>query len=279
MTLDAVLVHRRSRWSGPGSSCSRASTSASACCTAILGRDEAGRRAAINTIGPLWDGNEVWLIVAGAAMFAAFPGWYATMFSGVVPGAGGAAGGADRPRHLVRVPRQARQRDLAAQLGRPDDRRQPGRAAADRGRRSAICCTGCRSTGAGEYTGTFWNLLQPYGLFTGVTLVAICVTHGATFIAPEDRPGRSRGTAACALARRSAPVTGLLVLGFVIWTHVDRGQGRAARTRWRSSPCWPCSPRPGWPHERSRGLGVRGDHGRDGGARVALDLHRAVPAG
>src|SRR6266566_7144139 len=47
----------------------------------IVGRDEAGRRAVINTIGPLWDGNEVWLIVAGAAMFAAFPGWYATMFS------------------------------------------------------------------------------------------------------------------------------------------------------------------------------------------------------
>ena len=48
---------------------------------APAGRDEAGRRAAINTIGPLWDGNEVWLIVAGAAMFAAFPGWYAAMFS------------------------------------------------------------------------------------------------------------------------------------------------------------------------------------------------------
>ena len=45
----------------------------------LIGRDEAGRRAAINTIGPLWDGNEVWLIVAGAGMFAAFPGWYATM--------------------------------------------------------------------------------------------------------------------------------------------------------------------------------------------------------
>jgi cytochrome d ubiquinol oxidase subunit II len=44
-----------------------------------IGTDEAGRRAAINTIGPLWDGNEVWLIVAGAGMFAAFPGWYATM--------------------------------------------------------------------------------------------------------------------------------------------------------------------------------------------------------
>src|SRR5262247_3180053 len=48
---------------------------------AAVGRNDAERRAAINTIGPLWDGNEVWLIVAGAAMFAAFPGWYATMFS------------------------------------------------------------------------------------------------------------------------------------------------------------------------------------------------------
>src|SRR5258708_37649936 len=46
-----------------------------------VGTDEPSRRAVINTIGPLWDGNEVWLIVAGAAMFAAFPGWYATMFS------------------------------------------------------------------------------------------------------------------------------------------------------------------------------------------------------
>ena len=47
----------------------------------VLGRDEAGRQTALGTIGPVWDGNEVWLIVAGAAMFAAFPGWYATMFS------------------------------------------------------------------------------------------------------------------------------------------------------------------------------------------------------
>src|SRR3954468_3417003 len=51
----------------------------------VIGRDDAERRAAINTIGPLWDGNEVWLIVAGASMFAAFPGWYATMFSGFYP--------------------------------------------------------------------------------------------------------------------------------------------------------------------------------------------------
>ena len=47
----------------------------------FLGRTDIERRVLINTIGPVWDGNEVWLIVAGAAIFAAFPGWYATMFS------------------------------------------------------------------------------------------------------------------------------------------------------------------------------------------------------
>src|SRR6186997_965177 len=49
----------------------------------VVGRNDDERRVAMETIGPLWDGNEVWLIVAGAAMFAAFPGWYATMFSGM----------------------------------------------------------------------------------------------------------------------------------------------------------------------------------------------------
>src|ERR1700761_9522982 len=47
----------------------------------VIGRSETERRVAINTIGPWWDGNEVWLIVVGGAMFAAFPGWYATLFS------------------------------------------------------------------------------------------------------------------------------------------------------------------------------------------------------
>ena len=47
----------------------------------FIGKDEVERRIAMNSIGPNWDGNEVWLIVAGAAIFAAFPSWYATMFS------------------------------------------------------------------------------------------------------------------------------------------------------------------------------------------------------
>src|SRR4051812_4757117 len=48
----------------------------------VLARDDRERRVLINTIGPVWDGNEVWLLTAGGATFAAFPEWYATLFSG-----------------------------------------------------------------------------------------------------------------------------------------------------------------------------------------------------
>src|SRR5699024_814574 len=48
----------------------------------FLGKDDVERRVYISAIGPYWDANEVWLITAGGAMFAAFPHWYATMFSG-----------------------------------------------------------------------------------------------------------------------------------------------------------------------------------------------------
>src|SRR5271170_3973364 len=48
----------------------------------FLPRDEEERQLMFRSIGPVWDGNEVWLVTAGAATFAAFPSWYATMFSG-----------------------------------------------------------------------------------------------------------------------------------------------------------------------------------------------------
>src|SRR5690349_5097166 len=48
----------------------------------VLGRNDTDRRVMINTIGPVWDGNEVWFLVAGGATFAAFPLWYASLFSG-----------------------------------------------------------------------------------------------------------------------------------------------------------------------------------------------------
>lgn len=48
----------------------------------FIGKTDTDRRVMINSIGPFWDGNEVWLITAGGALFAAFPNWYATLFSG-----------------------------------------------------------------------------------------------------------------------------------------------------------------------------------------------------
>lgn len=48
----------------------------------FLGKTNTDRRVMINAIGPVWDGNEVWVLTAGGAMFAAFPAWYASLFSG-----------------------------------------------------------------------------------------------------------------------------------------------------------------------------------------------------
>jgi cytochrome bd ubiquinol oxidase subunit II len=188
----------------------------------VLGRDEAGRRAVINTIGPLWDGNEVWLVVAGAAMFAAFPGWYATLFSGFYLA-------------LVLL--------LCALIVRGVSFEYRGKSPTDRwrGNWSRLLITGSLLAplligialgdllhglpiGANhEYTGSFWDLLQPYGIFVGVTLVLLCLLHGTTFIALKTTGDIERR--ARRLARRVAPVTALVVMAFVGWTHVTAGKG------------------------------------------------------
>jgi cytochrome bd ubiquinol oxidase subunit II len=188
----------------------------------VVGKDDAGRRAVINTIGPLWDGNEVWLIVAGAAMFAAFPGWYATMFSGFYLA-------------LVLL--------LVALIVRGVSFEYRGKSPAQRWRSSwSRLLTGSSllaplligvalgdllhglPIGANhEYTGNFWNLLQPYGILVGVTLVSVCLLHGATFIALKTTGDLQ--VRADRLARRVAPLTALLVLAFVAWTHVTAGGG------------------------------------------------------
>ena len=183
----------------------------------VLGRDDAGRRAAINTIGPLWDGNEVWLIVAGAAIFAAFPGWYATMFSGFYLA-------------LVLL--------LASLMVRGVSFEYRGKRDALRWRRTwdglltagsllapllvgvalGDLLQGLPINSHQEYTGSFWNLLQPYGVFTGVTFVLICLLSGATFLCLKTTDDMRES--AWRVARRVAPVTGAAVVGFVIWTHV-----------------------------------------------------------
>ncbi|HTZ25487.1 MAG TPA: cytochrome d ubiquinol oxidase subunit II [Streptosporangiaceae bacterium] len=187
-----------------------------------VGADEAGRRAAINTIGPLWDGNEVWLIVAGAATFAAFPGWYATWFSGfylalvLLLAALIVRGVAFEYRGKRGAARWRRTWDAALIVGSLLAPLLLGVALGD-------LLHGLPINAGQQYTGSFWTLLQPYGVFTGITFVGICLLHGATFLSLKttgDMRQRARR-----LAQLIAPVTGLLVLAFVSWTHAIAGKG------------------------------------------------------
>jgi cytochrome bd ubiquinol oxidase subunit II len=183
----------------------------------LVGTDDAGRRAAINTIGPLWDGNEVWLVVAGASMFAAFPGWYATMFSAfnlalvLILVALIARGLAFEYRGKRDAVRWRRSWDVALIAGSFLAPLLIGVALGD-------LLHGLPIDSAQNYTGSFWELLQPYGIFTGVTLVLVCALHGATFLCLKTR--RDLHERAGLLARRVAPFTAALVVGFIIWTHV-----------------------------------------------------------
>ena len=186
-----------------------------------VGTDDAERRAAINTIGPLWDGNEVWLIVAAAAMFAAFPGWYATMFSGMY-----LALALLLAALIIRgVAFEYRgKRDAASWRRTWDVLLTVGSVLAPLliGVALAGLLEGLPINSDQNFTGTFWDLLKPYPLWTGVTLVALCALHGATFLCLKttgDMRERS-----WQLARRIAPFTAAFVIGFVIWTHVVAGK-------------------------------------------------------
>ena len=188
----------------------------------VVGRDDAGRRAVISTIGPLWDGNEVWLVVAGAAIFAAFPDWYATMFSGMYLG-------------MVALLGALIIRGVSFEYrGKSPDKRWRGTWDWGLSVGSLLVpfvigvalgnlLAGLPIDAAHEYTGTFWDLFRPYPVVTGVTLVAICLMHGATFIAMKTTDELRRR--AWRTARRVSPVTMLLVLAWIAWTHVEAGGG------------------------------------------------------
>jgi cytochrome d ubiquinol oxidase subunit II len=187
-----------------------------------VGKSEDGRRVAINTIGPWWDGNEVWLIVAGAAIFAAFPGWYATMFSAL---------------YLALVVL------LVALFARGVSFEWRGRRDSDRWRNawswaltigSALVplligvalgdlLHGLPINSQHNFTGNFLDLLTGYGLMTGVTMLTLCLLHGATFLALRTT-GEIR-----ARAKSSGRVIGLvaivITIAWVIWTLVVIGGG------------------------------------------------------
>jgi cytochrome d ubiquinol oxidase subunit II len=151
----------------------------------VLGRGEQGetrKRVLLNTIGPVWDGNEVWVLTAGGATFAAFPHWYATMFSGfylplliILVALIVRALGFDY-RGKVDDPTWRKRWDIAIFLGSAVPALLWGVALTN-------VVMGLPINADKEYTGNLFTLLNPVGLLGGLTTVALFLTHGAMYIA------------------------------------------------------------------------------------------------
>jgi len=187
-----------------------------------LGRNETDRRVIINTIAPVWDGNEVWLIVAGGATFAAFPNWYATLFSGfylalfLILLALIFRGVAFEYRGKVDSDRWRRNWDLAIAAG-------SWVPAVLWGVAFANIVAGVPINENGDFTGTLLTLLNPYGLLGGLTIAALCAVHGANFLALKTE-GEIRDHAHRAAAILG-PIAVVLGAAFLLWTQVDSGTG------------------------------------------------------
>ena len=183
----------------------------------ILGKGEKDRRVMINTIGPVWDGNEVWLLTAGGATFAAFPEWYASMFSGFY-----LALLAILVALILRVVSfewrgkidsavWRRRIDLALIVG-------SWLPAVLWGVAFANLVRGVELDASHTFVGSFVDLLNPFALLGGATTALIFLTHGAVFIALKtDGDIRHR---AAAFAERSAMVTVVVAGAFAVWTQL-----------------------------------------------------------
>ena len=190
--------------------------------TKLLARDRAEKRVLINTIGPVWDGNEVWLLTAGGATFAAFPDWYATLFSGFYV-----------PLLVILVCLIVRGVAFEYRAKRPEEHWQ-------RNWETAIFWTslipaflwgvafgnivrGVKIDAEFEYVGTVWDLLNPYALLGGLVTLSLFTFHGTVFTALKT-VGEIRARAR-KLALRVGLVTAVLALVFLLWTQADRGDG------------------------------------------------------
>jgi cytochrome d ubiquinol oxidase subunit II len=181
----------------------------------FLPRDEKQRSTMFETIGPVWDGNEVWLVVAGGATFAAFPDWYATMFSGFY-----IAFLLILVLLIVRV--------LSFEW------RQKGEGV--RWRRGWAWANAIGSFGAsliwgvglanlvhgvpldskGDFAGGFGDLFSVYTVLAGIAVVLLFAFHGATYLTIRtrgdlcERAGRA--------ARTLSVVAAIVVSAFLVWT-------------------------------------------------------------
>ena len=184
-----------------------------------LGRTEDDRRVALGAIGPVWDGNEVWLITAVGAMFAAFPVWYSAMFSGLY-----------LPVLAVLLALIVRGVGLEYR-GKVDDpvwraRWDAGIAVGSLvpafvwGLVLANLVRGLPFASAGVVDAGFADVVDGYALLGGLTVTALSALHGAVFLALKtDGPVRRR--ARTLAARAGLPVLGLFA-AFLWWTVAQR---------------------------------------------------------
>jgi cytochrome bd ubiquinol oxidase subunit II len=189
----------------------------------FLGKDDTRRRIMINTIGPVWDGNEVWVLTAGGATFAAFPEWYASMFSAfylpllIILVALICRGVAFEYRGKRDSARWRRNWDLAIFGGSLLPAILWGVAFGN-------VVRGIKLDAAHVYVGDFFDLLNPYALLGGLATLTLFILDGALFLALKTTGDIRAG------AHTVARWAGLAAIaaggGFLAWTAASyRGTG------------------------------------------------------
>jgi len=191
----------------------------------VLARDDRERRLMINTIGPVWDGNEVWLLTAGGATFAAFPEWYATLFSGfylpllLILLALIVRGLAFEYRHQRPGAAWHSWWDRAIVVGSYVPAFLWGVAFANIVRGVPIDETK-------DFTGTIFTLLNPVGLLGGLVTLFLFLTHGAMFVALKtDGDIRHR---ARVLSAKLGLVAAVVSVVFLVWAQLHTGDAWSA---------------------------------------------------
>ncbi|MGV9669984.1 cytochrome d ubiquinol oxidase subunit II [Gordonia sp. NPDC003504] len=180
------------------------------------------RRALLNTIGPVWDGNEVWLLTAGGALFAAFGGWYATMFTafylplfliliGLITRVV-----AIEWRGKINDPKWRTWCDVGIGLGSWIPALLWGVAFAN-------VIRGLPIDADAQYTGGFFNLLNPYALLGGATTLLAFLTHGAVFLGLKTSGVLQQD--AMKYAKTLAIPTLVVAAAFLLWTQFAYGNG------------------------------------------------------
>jgi cytochrome bd ubiquinol oxidase subunit II len=188
--------------------------------TKVIASDDTDRRVMINTIGPVWDGNEVWVLTAGGAMFAAFPLWYATVFSSFY-----------LPLFLILIGLIVRGVAFEFRGKRPEER---WRWWWDQaifygsllpailwGVAFANFVRGIPIEDNGLFVGNLSNLLHPYALLGGLGTLLMFTLHGAVYLALKTEDGGEIQQRAEKLGLWLSMVTALGVIGFLVWTYFN----------------------------------------------------------